>query len=114
MCGILGFVTNKIDNSYNKDLITGKIFGKKFKSKIDSNFKNISFKFPGSGISATLNFNENKKNKYIMNERKTWRTNEETIKKKWNKEKKKERKKERQTNLKCKEHRNERTKEIKS
>ena len=56
---------NYANYSYNKDLITGKIFGKKFKSKIDSNFKNISFKFPGSGISATLNFNENKKNDLI-------------------------------------------------
>ena len=57
---------NYSNYSYNKDLITGEIFGKKFKSKIDSNFKNINFKFPSSGISATLNLNENKKNDLII------------------------------------------------
>ena len=57
---------NYSNYSYNKDLITGEIFGKKFKLKIDSNFKNINFKFPSSGISATLNLNENKKNDLII------------------------------------------------
>ncbi len=45
---------------YNKNLIKGEIFGKKFKSKVRNNFKNINFKLIDSGISANINFDESK------------------------------------------------------
>ena len=35
-----------------KILIRGKIFGKKFKLKIDNNYKNLILKFENSGINA--------------------------------------------------------------
>ncbi len=44
---------------YNKNLITGKVFGKKFKTKINNNFRNINFKLVDSGISADIDFDEN-------------------------------------------------------
>ncbi len=44
---------------YNKNLIQGKIFDKKFKISIDDNFKNINFKLIRSGINAFVNFDIN-------------------------------------------------------
>ena len=49
---------------YKKNLITGKVFGKKFKTKISNNFDNINFKLINSGISADINFDTNN-NKYL-------------------------------------------------
>ena len=46
---------------YNKNLIQGKIFGKKFKTSIDDNLKNINFKLIGSGVNAFINFDINQK-----------------------------------------------------
>ena len=57
---------NYTNYSYKKNIITGKIFKKNFKSKIDSNLQNLSFNFPSSGISATFNLNENLKNDSII------------------------------------------------
>ena len=42
---------------YNKNLVLGKIFGKKFKIDINNEFKKINFKIINSGIAATINFN---------------------------------------------------------
>ena len=41
---------------YNKNLIQGSIFGKKFKTSIDDNLEYINFKLIGSGASAFINF----------------------------------------------------------
>ncbi len=50
---------------YNKNLIQGRIFGKKFKTSIDDNLKNINFKLKGSGVNAFVNFDNNKKQDFI-------------------------------------------------
>jgi len=58
---ILNFTNIKFANyGYNKNLIKGEIFGKKFKSKIQNNFDNIKFKLINSGISADINFDKSK------------------------------------------------------
>jgi len=54
----------KLDNikftnyGYNENIITGKIFDKKFKIDSDNEFKKINFKIINSGIGASINFNE--------------------------------------------------------
>ncbi len=45
-----------INYGYRKNIITGILFGKKFKFTIDNDLKNINFKFKNSGISAEINF----------------------------------------------------------
>ena len=47
---------------YNKNLIRGLVFDKKFEVRIDDNFKNINFRLLNSGINADINFDRNKKN----------------------------------------------------
>tara|TARA_Y100000816_G_scaffold14622_1_gene9583 strand:+ start:737 stop:2137 length:1401 start_codon:yes stop_codon:yes gene_type:complete len=51
---------------YQKDLITGEIFGKKFKTKINGNKKDIKFKLLNSGVSADINFETNQKSDSII------------------------------------------------
>ena len=46
---------------YNKNLIRGRIFGKKFKTSVDDNLKNVNFKLIGSGVNAFINFDINQK-----------------------------------------------------
>ena len=46
---------------YNKNLIQGRVFGKKFKTSIGDNLKNINFKLIRSGINAFINFDINQK-----------------------------------------------------
>ena len=46
---------------YNKNLLTGNIFGKKFKLKIDNNYKNFNFKLLNTGMNASIFFDENQK-----------------------------------------------------
>ncbi len=50
---------------YNKNLITGKVFGRNFKIENNDNFKKIFFKLDNSGLSANINFDESKKNNLI-------------------------------------------------
>ena len=47
---------------YGKDLISGKIFNKKFKITLDDNFNKINLKLLNTGIIIDFNFNEIKKN----------------------------------------------------
>ncbi len=46
---------------YNKDIIKGKIFDKKFKTNVKNNSNNINFKLLNSGINIDINFDENQK-----------------------------------------------------
>ena len=46
---------------YNKNLLTGNTFGKKFKLKIDNNYKNFNFKLLNTGMNASIFFDENQK-----------------------------------------------------
>ena len=46
---------------YNKDIIKGKIFDKKFKTNVNNNSNNINFKHLNSGINIDINFDENQK-----------------------------------------------------
>ena len=41
---------------YNKNLLTGNTFGKKFKLKIDNNYKNFNFKLLKHGMNADVSF----------------------------------------------------------
>ena len=52
---------NYANYGYKKNLITGELFGKNFKTKIDSNFKKIKFNLLNSGILAELSLNKNNK-----------------------------------------------------
>ena len=52
---------NFTNYGYNKNLIQGRIFGKKFKTFIDENLKYINFKLIGSGVNAFINFDTNQK-----------------------------------------------------
>ena len=47
---------------YNKNLIIGKIFNKKFKTKIDDNFNNLNFRLLGTGLNIDINFEKNNEN----------------------------------------------------
>ena len=47
---------------YNKNLIRGKIFDKKFEVEVGDNHKNFNFKLLSSGIKASINLEENKTN----------------------------------------------------
>ena len=46
---------------YNENLISGKIFGKKFKVNLDKKLKTIKFTLLNSGMSADINFDNRKK-----------------------------------------------------
>ena len=46
---------------YNQNIISGIVFGKKFKTEIADDFKNINFKLLNSGINAEISFNESQK-----------------------------------------------------
>jgi hypothetical protein len=46
---------------FNKNIIKGLVFNKKFKILIDDNFQNINFKLPAAGISMVINFDKIKK-----------------------------------------------------
>ena len=48
---------------YGNNLISGKIFEKKFKIKIDDDFKNIKSKIYNSGVSVDIYFDSNQNNK---------------------------------------------------
>ena len=57
---ILKLIDVKFANyGYSKNIITGKIFEKKFKIEINNNNKNIKFNLFNSGISADINFDIN-------------------------------------------------------
>ncbi len=59
---IISLENIKFNNfGYNKNLIIGKIFDKKFKTKISNNFEDISIVLLNSGISADINFDKNQK-----------------------------------------------------
>ena len=51
---------------YNKNLISGHIFGEKFETKIKKNFKGLNFKLLNSGINADIDFGKNKKKDLII------------------------------------------------
>ena len=51
---------------YNKNLISGHIFGEKFKTKIKKDFKGLNFKLLNSGINADIDFGKNKKKDLII------------------------------------------------
>ena len=50
---------------YNKNLFIGKIFGKKFKTKLSDSLKNFSIVLPDSGISAEINLDNSQKIDFI-------------------------------------------------
>ena len=51
---------------YNKNLISGHIFGEKFETKIKKDFKSLNFKLLNSGINADIDFGKNKKKDLII------------------------------------------------
>ena len=51
---------------YDKNLIRGEVFGKKFDVLINDDFNNIKFKFPNSGLNTDLNFDINEKSNLII------------------------------------------------
>ena len=56
----------KLSNfGYNKNLILGEIFEKKFKAKIKNNFEKIIFKIQNSGFGIDIRFDENRKNNFV-------------------------------------------------
>jgi len=50
---------------YNKNIIKGELFGKKFKTIINDKYNKIDFKLFKSGITADINFNEFQRNSSI-------------------------------------------------
>ena len=50
---------------YNKNIIEGKLFKKKFKITLKNNFKKLNFKLLNTGIYAEVNFDEKKENGVI-------------------------------------------------
>ena len=50
---------------YNKHLITGEIFGKKFKAKTNNNYKNINFRLLNSGFIVDVSLEEEKKDNFV-------------------------------------------------
>tara|TARA_B100001989_G_C24547777_1_gene472133 strand:+ start:740 stop:2140 length:1401 start_codon:yes stop_codon:yes gene_type:complete len=63
---IISFKNIKLSNyGYNKNLITGELFGKKFKLKKKSNFEKINFKLKNSGFSTEISFDEKKEDNFI-------------------------------------------------
>ena len=50
---------------YNKNLAKGEVFGKKFQAKIENNFEKINFSLVDTGISADINF-DNQKSKGLV------------------------------------------------
>ena len=52
--------TNYLNYGYEKNFIKSRVFGKKFKVKINEDFKKLNFKFPDSGLTAELNLNKHK------------------------------------------------------
>ena len=56
----------KLSNfGYNKNLILGEIFEKKFKAKINNNFEKIIFKIQNSGFGIDIRFDENRRNNFV-------------------------------------------------
>ena len=56
----------KLSNfGYNKNLILGEIFKKKFKAKINNNFEKIIFKIQNSGFGIDIRFDENRRNNFV-------------------------------------------------
>ena len=51
--------------NYDKNQITGKIFGKDFKAKLGESFKNINFEIRNSGIIADINFEKDQEKDII-------------------------------------------------
>ncbi len=59
---IIDFKKIKFANyGYNKNLITGEIFKKKFKVKLNNNLKNIKFELPSSGINLNLDLDSDQR-----------------------------------------------------
>ena len=59
---IINFENIEFSNyGYNKNLIQGRIFGKRFKTHIDDNFNDFNFKLLGSGVNAFINFDVSNK-----------------------------------------------------
>ena len=56
---------NFANYGYNKNLITGETFGKKFTLLSKDEFKTIKFKFENSGIITDINFDANKNRDFI-------------------------------------------------
>ena len=50
---------NYTNFGYNKNEITGKVFGKKFKTQLNNDYSNINFNILNSGIGIVINFNKN-------------------------------------------------------
>ena len=50
---------------YNKNIIKGKLFNKKFKITISDNYRKLNFKLLKTGIYADINFNKIKKDSVI-------------------------------------------------
>ena len=50
---------------YNKNLLKGEVFSKKFRIKISNNLKNINFKLLKSGVNAEINLNDSIKKEVI-------------------------------------------------
>tara|TARA_B100001059_G_scaffold107179_1_gene106820 strand:+ start:1872 stop:3194 length:1323 start_codon:yes stop_codon:yes gene_type:complete len=62
---IIEFDNIKFTNyGYSKNLIRGNALGKKFKIKIDDDYKTINFKLLNTGINADVFFNENQKENF--------------------------------------------------
>ena len=62
----------KLSNfGYNKNLIRGEIFGKKFKAKSRNNFESINFKILNSGFGANIRFDEERKNNLVSGQLKS-------------------------------------------
>ena len=62
----------KLSNfGYNKNLIRGEIFGKKFKTKLKNNFESINFKILNSGFGANIRFDDERKNNLVSGQLKS-------------------------------------------
>lgn len=55
---------NFTNYGFNKNLIEGRIFGKKFKTSISNNFKYINFELIESGVNAFINFDINQNQEF--------------------------------------------------
>ena len=51
---------------YNKNEISGNVYGKKFKTKIKKDLKSLNFRLLKSGINANIDFEESKKNDQVI------------------------------------------------
>ena len=63
---IISLKNIKLSNyGYNKNLITGELFGKKFKLKKNSSFEKINFELENSGFSSEISLDEKKEENFI-------------------------------------------------